>query len=301
MREFESNCSSFYISPPVFYVILRYLVIFIGIFSNILLVFGLFKDPLKCFRNSSSYLITNLAISDILTNVSWFVVQYWRPCINGFSVHSLVYLPPYISCSSITTMAFDRYMSCVHPCKYRILITRNVTLSIIFFQWLLCLALLAIEIMDKVDIWQAYFRVSMTLSVVISGALMYGKTAYVMKKNSRYFANIAVFSTTARYRTQNARLINEKRLFTTMFSVSFITITTLAPLVIYIIFVENICIANDRLNITYTRWSADPVHTWLTTLFFVNFSINPFVYVWRLKNYRKTFKIILKNVGFRCF
>ena len=300
MREFASNCSSPWISLPVSFIIPRYILVFVGTFSNILLVFALFKDPLKCFRNSSSYLILNLAISDILLHVSWFVVQYWRSCLTGYGVHSLVYLPPYISCSSIATMAFDRYMSCVHPCKYRILITRHVTLSIIFFQWFLCLAVLAIEIIDASDIWGGYFRGGMALATVISAVLLYGKTAYVVNKNSRYFTNMAETSTTAQNRTQNTRLKNEKRLFTTMFLVSFITITTLAPLMIFIIILEKIYITNRRLNF-FTRWNTDPIHTWFTTLFFVNFSINPFVYIWRLKNYRKTLKVIFKDVGFRCF
>ena len=57
---------------------------------------------------------------------------------------------------------------------------------------------------------------------------------------------MAEVSTTARNRTQNARLKNEKRLFTTMFLVSFITITTLAPLMIFIIILDKIYITNER-------------------------------------------------------
>ena len=265
------------------------MVIFTGILANILLVFGLLKDPLKCFRNSSSHLIMNLAISDILTNLSWFLVQYWRPCINGFSLLSVVYLPPYISCSSIASMAFDRYMRCVHPCKYRILITRNVTLTIIFFQWLTCLGLLAITTVYQDDSWQTYFRGATVLSLLISAAIMYGKAAYVLKENSRYFTSL---STTPQNRSQNTRLKNEKRLLTTMFLVSLITMTTLAPVGIY-------AMSNEHLHYTYTRWSSNSLHTWIVTLFFVNFSINPFLYIWRLNNYRKTFQVILKNVGFR--
>ena len=294
-------CSYPSVSPPISFIIPRYLVIFIGLFANIFLVFGLFKDPLKCFRNSSSHLIMNLAISDILTNLLWFLVQYWKPCINGFSLFSVVYLPPYISCCSITTMAFDRYMSCVHPCKYRIWISRNVTLIIILFQWSVSIGLLAIETIYQGDIGQPYLRGGMVLLVVISGAMMYCKAAYVLKNNSRYFTSMAAVSTTAQNRTQNARLKNERRLFTTMFLVSFITIITLIPLGTYMILLRKIYVSKEYMNYTYTLWSADPVHTWLTTLFFVNFSVNPFVYTWRLKNYRKTFKVLLRNVGFHCF
>jgi hypothetical protein len=154
MNETLSICSSRWTSISIAYIIPRYVVILAGILPNIFLVIGLIKDPLKCFRNSSSYLILNLAISDILTNLSWFLVQYWRPCINGFSLHPLIYLPPYVGCFSIAAMAFDRYMSCVHPFKYRIQITRNLTIAIIFLQWLLSLGLMAFQIIFANDRWQ---------------------------------------------------------------------------------------------------------------------------------------------------
>jgi hypothetical protein len=188
-------------------------------------------------------------------------------------------------------MAFDRYMSCVHPCKYRILITRKVTLTIIFLQWIVSLGLLAIETTYNSNRTQikAYFRASMGLLFVIIGAIMYGRTACVLKKNSRYFTTMAAVSNTAQNMTQNARMKQEKRLFTTMFLVSFVTIITMVPLAIYVIL-------QGRTN----NINSDPVHMWFSTLLFVNFSINPFVYLWRLKNYRKTFKIVFKNMGGCC-
>jgi hypothetical protein len=185
-------------------------------------------------------------------------------------------------------MAFDRYMSCVHPFKYRIQITRNLTLAIISLQWLLSLVLLAFQIISVKDRWHVYARSAIGFFVLLGAALMYGKAAYVLKNNSRYLKSVAAVSTTVQNKAQHARLVNEKRLLTTMFLVSFLTITTLTPLMIYMIAIDD----------SYTRMSSNPVLVWLTTLFFVNFSINPFIYVWRLKNYRTTFKILLNELVF---
>ena len=49
---------------------------------------------------------------------------------------------------------------------------------------------------------------------------------------------------------------------------------------------------------SYTRMGSNPVHGSLTTLLFVNYSINPFIYIWRLKNYRITLKMLLRELGF---
>jgi hypothetical protein len=67
MNETASICSSVWTSLPIPYNIPRFIVIFTGIFSNILLLTGLMIDPLKCFINSSSYLIMNLGVTDIVT------------------------------------------------------------------------------------------------------------------------------------------------------------------------------------------------------------------------------------------
>ena len=37
-----------------------------GILRNLILLYGLVKDPLKCFWNCSSYLIMNTTFSDLL-------------------------------------------------------------------------------------------------------------------------------------------------------------------------------------------------------------------------------------------
>ena len=233
----------------------------------------------------------NLAISDILTNLSWFLVQYWPRCINEFSLHPLIYLPPYVGGLSIATMAFDRYMSCVHPIKYRIQITRNLTLAIIFLQWLLSLGLLAFQTIFANDRWQVYARSGMALFVLLGVVIMYSKAAFVLKNNSSYLKSVAAVSTTVQNKADHARMVNEKRLLTTMFLVSFLTIATLTPLMIYMS-------AIDDSSMSYTRMGSNPVYVSLTTLLFVNYSINPFIYIWRLKNYRITFKMLLRELGF---
>ena len=46
-----------------------------GITSNILLLIAFLKDPLKCFRNSGTYLVMNLSIADCLTSLSCSILE----------------------------------------------------------------------------------------------------------------------------------------------------------------------------------------------------------------------------------
>ena len=130
------SCSSSLAILPLYHIIPRYLITLTRIFSNILLLVGIIMDPLKCFRNSSSYLIINLAAMDILTCST--ALLRWLSCAVRNELYPFHNLPIYISASSIFTMACDRYMSCVHPFKCRVLITRKVTLTVILLQWSLC-------------------------------------------------------------------------------------------------------------------------------------------------------------------
>ena len=56
----------------------------LGVSLNVLLLVAILKDPLKCFRNSGTCLVMNLAVSDCLTClvapfylVSWDVIPGW--------------------------------------------------------------------------------------------------------------------------------------------------------------------------------------------------------------------------------
>jgi hypothetical protein len=185
MNETATICSSSWISLPSRWIIPRFVIIFFGIFSNIVLVIGLIIDPLKCFRNPSSYLIANLAITDILTCFTGIVLQYWRPCVNGFDIHRFIHLPLYVAVFSIVTIAFDRYVSCVHPLKYRILITRKVTF-IILLLWLLPIGHLVFETMYMYMSWSIYSRCAIAIFILLSSAIMYGN-AYPASKVLSYF------------------------------------------------------------------------------------------------------------------
>jgi hypothetical protein len=150
---------------------------------------------------------------------------------------------------------------------------------------------MAFQIIFANDRWQVYTRSSMAVFLLLIVVIMYSKAAFVLKNNSRYLKSVAAVSTTAQNKAGHARMVNEKRLLTTMFLVSFLTFTTLAPVMIYMS-------AIDDSRISYTCMGSNPVHVSLTTLFFVNYSISPFIYIWRLKNYRITFKMLLKELGF---
>ncbi len=284
-----SICSSGLVSLPLYYIVPRYVITLTGILSNIFLLLGMIMDPLKCFRNSSSYLIMNLGVTDILTCSVAFLFFYWRPCVNGYEMNTFFNFPSYIAYTSIFTMASDRYMSCVHPFKYRVLITRRVSLTVILLQVLLCIGYMILEVF-LTNLLVIYSRCIIGFFVLLGAAILYCKATYVLKANSRYLRDATTLSSTSQSRmSQSTRLANEKRLLTTMFLVSFITIATLAPFTAYELFSGTSHYVNENSEFS----ERDSYHILVRTLFLVNFSINPFMYAWRLMNYSKTFRTLV--------
>ena len=267
------------------YLIPHHILSFIGIICNILLLIGLIKDPLKCFRNSASYLILNLAFSDLLTCVYKICDIYWNLCVEfDVNVIQIFDVAEYISWLSILFISLDRYLSVVHPMKYNILVTGKKTFVVILLQWLFCIISVLLHIFFIRTEILFYALNIIALLLVFSSTFFYAKTAFKLKEKSRYLMRQEDISLTAK-RSQNVRLLNEKRFLWTIFLTSVITITTLMPLVMY----KNVS--------THTRYgdgntTTSHVRTFLYTLFVINFVVNPLIYCLRLRKYRKTCRLL---------
>ena len=166
---------------PIHHVISRMTFVVVGLLLNSLLLVGLMKDPQKGFCNFSSYLVANLCVSDILTCIPQIGLIFWRsPCVGEVRVFVLFRIPLYVSASSVLTLAYDRYMSCYHPLKYKIVITKTFTKCVILLQWLFCIVESTLEMFYEK--WLFYPRYIVALCIILSSIVTYAKAAYVLKK-----------------------------------------------------------------------------------------------------------------------
>ena len=116
----ENNISGFnvdvqYIHSPYF------IIASLGTTSNVLLLIAFVKDPLKCFRNSATYLVMNLSASDTLACIFLAIATLIIP---GFTTAFHCFLSG--SLLTMTSISFDRYFVVAYPLKYRVLFTRKV-------------------------------------------------------------------------------------------------------------------------------------------------------------------------------
>lgn len=250
-----------------------YFLVFTGTVCNVLLLFGLAKDPLKCFRNSTSYLIMNLAVSDILTCLCRLIEVH---CLLGDGkLYFVLHFPAYVSMFSALFLAIDRYLITVFPLKYKLLVTWKITLAVVIIQWVLSFAQVVIEESYGNSRFGVYFTNAFILIIVAGGVFLYAKTAWVLNRQSQYWENFENF--------QIGRLRSQKRFLSTICLVSITTAVCTIPLMVY-----NISTSSGAVDEHLKRPGSDVVYILLSILFCINFTVNPLLYTWRMRNYRET-------------
>ena len=276
--------SDSYQYPALEYMFVIFLVICtFGAISQVFLIIAFVKDPLKCFKNSGTYLMANLAVSDFF---ACFFAPFW------YCIPEKLYWPfdfciwtSVAACVlSIISISFDRFLMVVYPLKHRVLMRGKAIIV-----WLVCIwifgcmfptkALLSLILPFKNETGPIVMNLLGTALIVFTG-IIYGVTYYKLKKQSK---NLALENLSNQQ--QHARVIKEKRFLRTIILVACIAVACLVPSTII------------RHFTAFQKFTTNEVVAWVladisSNLLFLNSAVNPLVYVLRLPNYRKTFYLL---------
>ena len=257
----------------------------LGTTSNVLLLVAFIKDPLKCFRNSGTYLVMNLAVSDYLMSLLR-LCTYTVPKIS--SLYRILF--PFIvwmgssSCLSITSISIDRFLMVASPIKHRILMKGKVMILWITAIWIGSCIIPVILMLSNIHKNRGVQALCIAgLNVIIISAVMYSSTYYKLKKQSR---NIALQYSIER-RAQEIRILKEKRFLKTIIIIACVAFVCTVPYLVldFLRFLVNI---SQVFTILYAVFNL---------IFLINFAVNPLIYILRLPNYRKTFYMLYCKRG----
>ena len=260
---------------------LPYLIIcFCGAILHLLLLYGFIKDPQKCFKNSKTYLVANLALADFLVcSLSLcYYMEWYEPVI----LETLLPLSMCVSVITLASISMDRYFMIAYPIRHRNHVTGKVILL-----WLVCIWLLAALYPAKLQIFpnQKYDLLVANISGVIITFVTATACTLTYKNLKKQSLNLCLqngFS--AENRAQEKRALQEKRFLNTIIIITSIVAICILPASILrqVLILKNIL--NESLNPTLKILSVV-----LTSMYLLNYSVNPLIYVLRLPNYRKTF------------
>ena len=164
-----------------------YFICCVGIVANSMLLIAFVKDPLKCFRNSATYLVGNLALSDLVFSVA-NLTQIDQELKNA-SFFFLLYFSFYSSMLTIFSIALDRYLMITYPFRHRILMSKGKIAVWIVFVWLLS-SIHAIKKALVPSHSDILVRSANGIMLVILTAILYVKTYVALKQQARSMLRI---------------------------------------------------------------------------------------------------------------
>ena len=254
-----------------------YLVCIIGAISQVILLVCLIIDPLKCFRNSATYLVANLAVSDLAVVVQMVFGLFGS---SNFWVRSLSYTSFFASILTIFSISADRYMMVAHPFKHRLVMNGKKAAFWIMFLWMASISCpLYLRLTDNLSMLRN-FKYAILAVVIVLTVIMYTLTCLSLKRQAKSVGN------KDDRHGHKFRVASEERFLRTVIIIAVIAVVSLTPTTIYGQMHDN------RHGIHADNIWRNVVSCILMTLLCLNFSINPIIYFLRLKNYRKTFFLV---------
>lgn len=265
--------------------------------ANLLLLFAIYKNPLKCFRNPTSFFIANLGIADLLNSLinieellasqtvyktSFCFPGVWAMIFPG--ILGFIFL---LTFPSVTVLALERYMSIAHPLWHQVKVTSRRCYTWIALVWLVNLIYTGITVISV-----AHDKSSLSVVLTLYPSVFYLTTtliyflAFISIRKQRYLLFTDVTKTEITRKMLELRLRNQNRFLSTLLIINIVLTFGLIPTII-------------SVYLQYRQYGSETdgtaMEVWLPVaniLLFLNTAANPFLYIWRLPKYRKTFSVI---------
>ena len=267
-----------------------------GTLANVLLILAFFKDPLKCYHDATSCFIINLSLSDLLN----LLFSMEELILSRTQYGSIYGLPPLISTinwaifefaafltfPSTFVLALERSLAIIYPLWHKVHITPSTCYIWLTIVWLFCCVFAGVQFTlvykDQLYITKyslmlpsAFFSVLTLIFYCIS--CMSIQKQRLATRNENSISEIYRHSIEARLRTQNQFLF-------TVFIINTGLISALVPTIVITYYIDgNSEIIDKPSTVLVGLFHAVDI------LLHFNFGANPFIYIWRLQKYRKTF------------
>ena len=254
----------------------------LGAILHSLLLIAMFKDPLKCFRNTGTYLVANLAVSDFLvcTLATLESIISVNDCVWFQIDQFLLRLFPSVSFASIVSISIDRFIMVAYPFTHRGWMKRKIMSVWIICIWFISLLYPGKRVVFGREKHDRFFANYFALGVVLLTAILYAITYFKLRKKSRNIVLRDLSDTSNR--SHSLWLLKEKRFLTTIIVIAGITVLCTVPLLV----MSQAVIIPGLLG---NSLAVDILHAVLFSLYYSSFTVNPIIYIMRLPIYRHTF------------
>ena len=270
-----------------------------SIVANAMLLSAIYNDHYKCFRSPPIYFIANLAFADLLTGL--FVDNLYAVYDLGFyldkeylTILTVGDYASYITVSNaVCTMIFlsiDRSIAIKKPFFYRRNMTGKTVAVIVAVSWMYSVFFSTFRLMGManlpyimLDTYLHHVFAFLALSCLF--AFIYRNLKQEKRTNLKTFAATESVEPAAEQRLREIK--SDKRLLVTIFLILFVFLLCFAPYAVYV-----------HLHFFCEPFKSSKVYYFLSKtsepIVYLNSGLNPFIYAWRHKNFRKALLWIVR-------
>ena len=131
----ENNITESFIITNEYILLSLRIINISGVVLNVLLLVAFIIYPLKCFRNSGTYLVMNLSVSDCLSSIFYLLHTIKLTPFLTTIAYFLLYWTGDVSLISLTSISIDRFLIVAYPIKHRILMKGKLMILWIVAIW----------------------------------------------------------------------------------------------------------------------------------------------------------------------
>lgn len=271
---------------------LSIILMIINIPGNLLVILAVAFDPNKNLRNSFNFLVTNLAVADlvvgVITDPLSIHVHFKEGRNDPISSGEIkaIHMSYFISCTasvlSIILLAVDRYIALVYPLSYRNIMSRPALCISVALVWLVSVSLPFIYL--KVG-YIRYAFIFANTAIVIALVVTVFTYARLIVKFKHAAAQDSNGSPTAL--SPPPQLAGDQKRITEMFMVIMIAVLCCYGPSTILIYAMNFC---ESCSCTSIHWFRDMQFVFVIA----NSSVNFFCYAFRSPKFRSAFKVMLR-------
>lgn len=265
-----------------------------AILGNTVVIYSIWNNPF--LHSPSNMLLFGLAICDLCVGITvqpFYIIyqsfyltnrlQTWRATMEVFNIISNLICG--VSFLTTTAISIDRYLAIHLHLRYRELVTMRRAIAVLVALWIIS-AFVASTLIWNSNI--TFFAVASVIAVCLFVTFgVYVKIFTVVRHHRRRIQ--------ACQRSQTTQQFGNPRNFVksaiSMFYVCFIHLLCYLPYFIFLILRD--MYKKNTFTILATEFAQ--------TLIFLNSSLNPIVYCWRLGEIRVAVKRSLASLGCKCF
>ncbi|XP_020909869.1 5-hydroxytryptamine receptor 1A-beta [Exaiptasia diaphana] len=262
----------------------------ISIPGNLLVLLAVLIDPNRDLRCPFNYFVSNLAFADLIVGCAVAPLSVIFHTCEGMRVHIIVpievlHMLFFITCTasvlSLAALTVDRYLAITSPLQYRVKLSgqRVAIVSILIWVFSISFSFIYTKIgYIAYTFLFAHTAVLFTFAVLI---FTYVKIFASLKSQVQNWENLSDEN------SENSRQVVkwEKKITKTFLIMLALFMACYFPSVIFV-YIMNFC----------RPCSCDLIHVsrdLQIMLVMANSGMNPFVYGWRLENFRRAFKRLL--------